>query len=122
MAAVRDADRIIGLLEASEVKNPYLVLNRIRPKMVKMGDMLNVEDVIEHLAVELLGIVPDDEFIIISTNKGEPAVLDSSSKAGEAYRNIARRIAGEEVPLLDLEHEGGGFMDRVRRIFGLKTG
>ncbi|CEO89347.1 MAG TPA: septum site-determining protein MinD [Syntrophaceticus sp.] len=121
VAAVRDADRIIGLLEASEIKDPLLVLNRIRPKMVRMGDMLDVEDVIEHLAIDLLGIVPDDESIIISTNKGEPAVLNSASRAGEAYRNIARRIAGDEVPLLDLENRGG-FMNRVRRLLGLRTG
>lgn len=89
--------------------------------MVRMGDMLDVEDVIEHLAIDLLGIVPDDESIIISTNKGEPAVLNSASRAGEAYRNIARRIAGDEVPLLDLENRGG-FMNRVRRLLGLRTG
>lgn len=121
VAAVRDADRIIGLLEASEIKDPVLVLNRIRPKMVKMGDMLDVEDVIEHLAIDLLGIVPDDESIIISTNRGEPAVLNSNSRAGQAYRNISRRIAGEDVPLMDLENEGG-FMARVRRLLGLRTG
>ncbi|MGB4503994.1 MAG: septum site-determining protein MinD [Syntrophaceticus sp.] len=121
VAAVRDADRIIGLLEASEIKDPILVLNRIRPKMVKMGDMLDVEDVIEHLAIDLLGIVPDDESIIISTNRGEPAVLNSNSRAGQAYRNISRRIAGEDVPLMDLENEGG-FMARVRRLLGLRTG
>lgn len=121
VAAVRDADRIIGLLEASEIRDPFLVLNRIRPKMVRMGDMLDVEDVIEHLAIDLLGIVPDDESIIISTNKGEPAVLNSASRAGEAYRNIAHRIAGDEVPLMNLDSRGG-FMDRVRRLLGLRTG
>lgn len=121
VAAVRDADRIIGLLEASEIKDPLLVLNRIRPKMVRMGDMLDVEDVIEHLAIDMLGVVPDDESIIISTNKGEPAVLNSASKAGEAYRNISHRLAGDEVPLMNLEN-GGGFMARVRRLLGLRTG
>lgn len=121
VAAVRDADRIIGLLEASEIRDPMLVLNRIRTKMVRTGDMLDVDDVIEHLAIDLLGIVPDDESIIISTNKGEPAVLNSYSKAGEAYRNISRRIAGEEVPLMNLD-DGGGFINRVRRLLGLRTG
>lgn len=121
VAAVRDADRIIGLLEAAEVQNPLLVINRIRPQMVKSGDMLDVEDVIEHLAIDLLGIVPDDESIIVSTNRGEPAVLNDHSKAGKAYRNISRRIAGEEVPFLDLEN-GGGFMERIRRMLGLRTG
>jgi septum site-determining protein MinD len=121
VAAVRDADRIIGLLEAAEVKDPLLIINRIRPQMVKRGDMLDVDDVIEHLAIDLLGIVPDDESIIISTNRGEPAVLNSSSKAGAAYRNISRRITGEEVPFLNLEN-GGGFMERVRRLLGMRTG
>lgn len=121
VAAVRDADRIIGLLEAAEVKDPLLIINRIRPQMVKRGDMLDVDDVIEHLAIDLLGIVPDDESIIISTNKGEPAVLNSHSKAGAAYRNISRRITGEEVPFLNLEN-GGGFMERVRRLLGMRTG
>jgi len=120
VAAVRDADRIIGLLEASEIRNPLLIINRIRPKMVRTGDMLDVDDVIEHLAIELLGIVPDDESIIVSTNKGEPAVLNPHSKAGEAYRNISRRIAGEEVPFMNLDN-GGGLMDRVRRLLGLRT-
>lgn len=88
--------------------------------MVRTGDMLDIDDVIEHLAIDLLGIVPDDESIIISTNKGEPAVLNSYSKAGEAYRNISRRIAGEEVPLMNLDD--GGFINRVRRLLGLRTG
>lgn len=121
VAAVRDADRIIGLLEASDLRNPLLIINRIRPQMVKSGDMLNVEDVIEHLAIELLGIVPDDETIITSTNRGEPAVLNANSRAGEAYRNISRRIVGEEVPFMNLE-AGNGFIERVRRLFGLRTG
>ena len=83
--------------------------------------MLDVEDVNEHLAIELLGIVPEDESIIVSTNKGEPAVLNVNSKAGEAYRNISRRIMGEEVPFMDIEGNGT-FMNRVRRLFGLRTG
>ncbi len=121
VAAVRDADRIIGLLEASELRNPLLILNRIRSRMVKRGDMLDVEDVIEHLAIDLLGIVPEDETIIISTNRGEPAVLNVNSRAGAAYRNISRRIVGEEVPLIDLE-ANGSFVQRVKRLFGLRTG
>ncbi len=121
VAAVRDADRIIGLLEASDIRSPLLVINRIRPRMVRMGDMLDVNDVIEHLAIELLGIVPDDELIITSTNRGEPAVLNSNSKAGQAYRNIARRVAGEDVPYMDLEN-GEGFIERIRRMLGLRTG
>ena len=122
VAAVRDADRIIGLLQAdTEMRHPKLILNRYRPQMVKRGDMLDVEDVKEHLAIELLGIVPEDESIIISTNKGEPAVLNVNSKAGEAYRNISRRIMGEDVPLMDIEGNGA-FMNRIRRLLGLRTG
>jgi septum site-determining protein MinD len=122
VAAVRDADRIIGLLQAdTEMRHPKLILNRYRPQMVKRGDMLDVEDVKEHLAIELLGIVPEDESIIISTNKGEPAVLNVNSRAGEAYRNISRRIVGEEVPLMDIE-DAGAFMNRIRRLLGLRTG
>lgn len=121
VAAVRDADRIIGLLEAADLRNPQLIINRIRPQMVKSGDMLNVEDVIEHLAIDLLGIVPDDETIITSTNRGEPAVLNPNSRAGEAYRNISRRILGEDVPFMNLE-AGNGLFERIRRFLGLRTG
>jgi septum site-determining protein MinD len=117
VAAVRDADRIIGLLEANELRNPKLILNRIRPDMVKRGDMMTLEDVTEILAVEIIGVVPDDESIVISTNRGEPAAMDKSSLAGQAYRNIARRVLGEEVPLMDLTADGG-FFGKIKKIFG----
>ncbi len=116
VSAVRDADRIIGLLEANELRNPVLVLNRIKMDMVKRGDMMNLEDVLEILAIDILGIVPDDESIVISTNKGEPAVTDNSSKAGQAFRNITKRILGEEVPLMNLEVDQG-FITRLKRFF-----
>jgi septum site-determining protein MinD len=122
VAAVRDADRIIGLLLAdTEISDPQLILNRYRPQMVRRGDMLSVEDVKEHLAIELLGIVPEDEAIIVSTNKGEPAVLNANSRAGEAYQNVSRRIRGEEVPFMDIE-DTGNIMTRIRRMLGLRTG
>jgi septum site-determining protein MinD len=122
VAAVRDADRIIGLLQAdAQMKNPQLIINRLRMQMVKRGDMLDVDDVNEHLAIEMLGIVPEDESIIVSTNKGEPAVLNVSSRAGEAYRNISRRIMGEDVSFMNLENNGT-FVNRVRRLLGLRTG
>lgn len=105
VSAVRDADRIIGLLEAAEIRNPLLILNRLRVDMVKRGDMMAIEDVTEILAIDVLGVVPDDENIVISTNKGEPTVTDPNSKAGQAYRNITRRIMGENVPLMDLESD-----------------
>lgn len=103
VSAVRDADRIIGLLEASGLREPKLVINRLKPQMVKKGDMMSIEDMIDILAVDLLGVVPDDELIIVSTNRGEPVVLDNNSMAGKAFQNITRRILGEEVPLLNLE-------------------
>ncbi|MDK2918030.1 MAG: septum site-determining protein MinD [Candidatus Petromonas sp.] len=118
ISAVRDADRIIGLLEASELRNPSLIINRIRIDMVKKGDMMNIEDMTDILAIDLLGIVPDDEYIVISTNKGEPAVKDDASMAGRAFRNIARRIIGEDVPFMELDINEG-FMARLAKLFGL---
>ena len=115
VSAVRDADRIIGLLEANEIKNPLLILNRIRPDMVKRGDMMTLEDVTEILAIDILGVVPDDESIVVATNRGEPAVTDNSSKAGQAFRNISRRLLGEDIPLMDLDD--GGFFQTLKNFF-----
>ncbi len=109
VSAVRDADRIIGLLEAAEISNPLLVLNRLRVDLVRRGEMMTIEDVQEILAIDVLGVVPDDENIVISTNKGEPTVADMNSRAGQAYRNITKRILGEDVPLMDLEIKKGFF-------------
>lgn len=108
MSAVRDADRIIGLLEANEMKHTHLIVNRLRMDMVKRGDMMSADDVVEVLAVDLIGVVPDDEEIVISTNKGEPLV-GSDSLAGQAYENICRRIDGQEVELLNLDAKKGFF-------------
>lgn len=115
VSAVRDADRIIGLLEAHGFHDLQLIINRIRPRMVESGDMMSVDDMLEILAVELLGIVPDDDSIVTSTNRGEPAVLDASSRAGQAYRNITRRLCGEDVPLLELT-EKEGFFSRLKTL------
>ena len=112
VSAIRDADRIIGLLEARDLKNISLIINRIRPDMVKRGEMMSVEDVEEILAVPLLGIIPDDEYVVVATNQGEP-VTGSRSAAGTAYQNISRRITGEEVPLMELAAKKPFF----RRIF-----
>lgn len=101
VSAVRDADRIIGLLESNEMKQTHLIVNRLRNDMVKRGDMMSSDDVVEILAVDLIGVVPDDESIVISTNQGEPLV-GNDSLAGQAFMNICRRLTGEEVPLLDL--------------------
>lgn len=122
MASVRDADRIIGLLEAQELRNPMLIVNRLRVRMVKNQEALGVEDVQEVLgaSVKLLGIVPDDEAIITSTNRGEPAALSEGSLAGQAYRNIARRLKGENVPFLNLD-EKDGFLDRLKKLFATRS-
>jgi len=114
VSAVRDADRIIGLVEAEEKGPARLIINRIKPEMVKRGDMLTVNDVLELLAVELVGMVPDDEMVITSTNRGLPVVLDGKSKAGQAFRNIARRLNGESVPFLSMD-EGGNLFNRLTR-------
>ena len=119
VSAVRDADRIIGLLEAAELSEPKLIINRIRPRMVRAGDMMGIDDMIDILAIELLGVIPEDEMIVITTNRGEPVVLDQVSRSGQAYRNITRRILGEEVPFLNLE-DTGGFFDRLKKIMGIK--
>lgn len=115
VSAVRDADRIIGLLEAEGMRDPHLILNRIRPVMVKRGDMMDIDDVLDILAIKLLGIIPDDEGIIVSTNRGEPAVLQNGSKAGEAYRNITRRLLGEDVPFMALNDIDEGLIQRLKR-------
>lgn len=108
VSAVRDADRIIGLLESDGMKRTHLIVNRIRPDMVKRGDMMSSEDVVDILAIELIGIVPDDENIVISTNQGEPLV-GTETLAGQAYMNICRRVIGEEVPYLDISGKQGFF-------------
>ena len=106
MSAVRDADRIIGLLEAKEeIKSYKLLINRVRPNLIKSNDMMSVDDVVEILSADLIGIIPEDTGIITSTNKGEPIVNEEKSLAGVAYRNVAKRIMGEEVPFLNLEEE-----------------
>jgi septum site-determining protein MinD len=103
VSAVRDADRIIGLVEAEEKGPARLIVNRLRPSMVQRGDMLDTADVLDVLSIDLLGIVPDDESIIVSTNRGMPVVMENNSRAGQAFRNIAARLLGEEVPLMDIE-------------------
>ena len=122
MSAVRDADRIIGLLEAKEEIESYkLLLNRVRPNLIKSNDMMSVEDVVEILSADLIGIIPEDTGIITSTNKGEPIVNDENSLAGQAYRNVAHRIMGEEVPFLNLE-EDNSLMGKVKKFFSHLVG
>jgi len=117
VSAVRDADRVIGLLEAHGIKNPKLIINRIRYDMVKRGDMMNVEDIIDILAIDLLGIIPDDEAIVISTNKGEPVIAEEKPLSAKAFRNICSRILGNEVELLDLDVNEGKFSKLLKILF-----
>ncbi len=116
VSALRDADRIIGMLQAAGLDDPRVVINRINREMVKKGDMLDVADMLEVLAISLLGVIPDDERIVVSTNRGEPVVFDSSSQAGEAFRNVGLRLLGQEVPFLSWEKKG--LFSRIKSIMG----
>ncbi len=115
VSAVRDADRIIGLVEAEEKGPAKLIINRLNPGMVRRGDMLSADDVVELLAVKLIGIVPEDEAVLVSTNHGSPVVLNEKSRAGQAFADIARRLKGETVPWMDLD-EKDGFFNRIGKL------
>lgn len=106
VSAIRDADRIIGLLQANEMPEIHLLINRLRMDMIRRGEMMSVEDVTEILAVDLIGAVPDDEAVVIATNQGEP-LCGQDSLSGQAFSNICRRITGEEIPLLDFQVKKG---------------
>lgn len=120
MSAIRDADRIIGMMEASGQHNtdPGLILNRYRPKMVDKGNMLSVEDVQEILAIPLLGILPESEHIVTSTNKGTPIAFQPRTVIGEAFHRIAERVQGFEVPFMDLENNSG-FFAKMKKMMGM---
>lgn len=121
VSAVRDADRIIGLLEKEEgIEPPKLIINRIRNNLMKNGDMLDVDEVTAHLSVDLIGIVADDDDVIKASNHGEPIALNPNSKSAIAYRNIARRILGESIPLQSLEVDEKGMFSKLKRFFGAK--
>lgn len=117
MASVRDADRIIGLVEAAGKPEPRLILNRLRAEMVKRGDMMAVADVLEVLSIDLLGVIPEDEAIIVATNRGEPAVYDKRTRSGRSFMHAAQRVLGEEVPLEDVV-ESTSLLERLRRLMG----
>ncbi len=119
VSAVRDADRVIGILESEEKGPASLILNRLNPTLVKSKDMLSPEDVLDLLAIELIGIVPEDENVIIASNRGAPVSLENKSRAGQAFRNIAKRLKGEKVPFMDLDAQGG-LWDRIQRLTGRK--
>ena len=117
VSSVRDADRIIGLLSASEVEDVKLLINRMRPDLAKKGDMLSIDDVMEILGVDLIGVIPEDEMIFRASNLGEPAVSDEKSRAGAAYRATVKRILGEDIPIGGYE-EKEGFFKRFKKLFG----
>ena len=118
VSAVRDADRIVGLLAANEMYEPKLILNRVRMDMMQRGDMMSIEDVLDILNIDLLGVVPDDESIIISTNKGESVLDMSKSTASQAYFNIAKRMQGEDIPFMNLNPEKS-FLSKFKKVIGL---
>jgi septum site-determining protein MinD len=111
VSAVRDADRIIGLIEAEEKGPGQLIINRLKPQMVAKGDMLSIADVLDILAIDLLGVIPEDEAILISSNRGSPVAMSgaNSASASQAFRNIAQRIEGKEIPIMDLSQSSGIF-------------
>lgn len=120
VTSVRDADRVIGKLDAKGLDNHQVIVNRIDYEMVRRGDMLGIEDVIDNLAIKLIGAVPNDREITVSTNRGEPIVLNENSKAGRAFKDIARRITGDEVPFHTSEDKGGGLISAIKRLFNVK--
>ena len=121
IASVRDADRVVGLLEAQGIKRIHLIINRIRPAMVRVNDMMSVQDVQELLSIPLIGIIPDDERVIASTNRGEPLVLaENPSIAATAFEHIARRLEGETIEFLELESSQDNIFSRLRRLLWTK--
>lgn len=121
ISAVRDADRIIGLLEKEDIEPPKLVINRIRNHLVKNGDMLDVDEIVSHLSIDLIGIVADDDDVIKASNNGEPIAMDPNNRAAIAYRNIARRILGESVPLQSLDEPNKGVLTKLKKFFGVRV-
>lgn len=119
-SSVRDADRIVGLLEKEEMQAPSLIINRIRNHMMKNGDMLDIDEVVQVLSIDLIGIVQDDDEVIKASNNGEPIALQSKPKAAISYRNIARRILGESVPLESMEDDTG-ILKKMKKFFGLRV-
>ncbi len=119
ISAIRDADKIISLIESAGIKNPELIINRLRPEMVKKGEMMDVDDIVELLSIDLIGVVPDDESIIIYTNKGEPVITDKKAPSGRAYIEISRRVLGENVDIT-IPTSNEGFFSKITNIFRKK--
>ena len=116
ISAIRDADRIIALVEVAGIKNPELIVNRLRPEMVRKGEMMDVEDIVDLLAIDLIGVVPDDEYIIMHTNKGEPVISNKKAPAGKAYIEISRRVLGENVEIT-IPGKKESLWKRIKEIF-----
>jgi len=124
VSAVRDADRIVGLLQSnaageSHIAKPKLILNRIRTKMVRKGEMMDAQDIVDLLSINLIGAIPDDENVIIQTNKGEPSVTNPKSLSGKAYMETAKRILGEDIPVT-IPGKKEGFIDKIKKMFSSK--
>ncbi len=119
ISAIRDADRIIGLLESSEIKNPELIVNRLKPNMVRRGEMMDVDDIVDLLSIGLVGVVPDDEYVVTQTNKGEPVVQNRKAPSGKAYLEIARRVLGENIEVTIPGREKG-FLEKIKRLLRIK--
>lgn len=119
VSSVRDADRIIGLVEAEEKGPAQLILNRVNPILTKRGDMLHTDDVLELLAIDLIGVIPEDETVIVASNRGQPVTFLDNSKAGQAFRNIAKRLLGENVPFLNLE-ANGNLINRLAKLMKIR--
>ncbi|CAM2797143.1 septum site-determining protein MinD [Fructilactobacillus fructivorans] len=118
ISAVRDADRIVGLLGKHPLKEtPSLIINRVRPSMMDDGDVMDVDEITHHLGISLLGVVVDDDKVITTSNHGEPVVLDTDDPASTAYRNIARRLLGETVPLMKIKPQKQGFWSKFKHVF-----
>ncbi len=123
VSSVRDADRIIGLLESFGKRSINLIVNRVRPAMVRSGKMLGVSDVMEILAIDLIGIVPEDDSVVVSTNKGEPLAMANLTPAAKAFEKIAGRILGKDIPLQDIDDlDERGFLVSLKKIFGRRGG
>ena len=116
ISAIRDADRIIALIESAGIKNPELIINRLRPEMVRKGEMMDVSDIVDLLSIDLVGVVPDDEYIIMHTNKGEPVISNKKSPAGRSYIEISRRLLGENIDIT-IPKRKKGFFEGIKEIF-----
>lgn len=118
ITSIRDADRVIGLLESNQIYNVKLLVNRVRPDMIQQNDMMSVRDVQEMLGIPLLGAIPEDNQVIVSTNRGEPLVLRKKlTLSGIAFENAARRLVGKQDYFVDLETPYKGLFQRVQDFF-----